>query len=309
MIKFLNHTKINKQKWDACIEASPDPCLFSYSWYLDAVAEDWGGLVLNDYEAIMPLAFRSKYSIAVVYQPFFTRYYALSAKGNVSDKMINEFLTSIPERFRHIEFNLKKGKPAGKDYQLKERKFQVLDLNSTYEGLWQGYSDNTKRNIKKAQKAGLILKEGIAASEIVRLFKSTKGQELELLKAKDYVSLGKLMDVCVQKGMSESWAVYNKEKELLAAAFFMMEDHRFTYLKSGLTEKGKSLGAMHLLMDALIQKFSKTAMVLDFGGSSVESVARFYKSFGGKDYVYLQVKKDNLPGLIKWARKIKAKRV
>lgn len=308
MIKFISHKQINKQKWDACIAGSINPCLFSYSWYLDAVTENWGGLVLNDYEAILPLSYRSKYKIELIYQPFFTRYYGVSAKGKVQDKMVKEFLAAIPSRFRYVEFSLQEGQSAGKEFEQKEKKFQVLDLNASYESISRGYSENTKRNVKKAIRSGLIVKEGVASKKVVDLFRSAKGKDLELLKPKDYTSLEKLMDVSVKKKMADSFAVFSDEKELLCAAFFIREGHRLTYLKSGLSEKGKALGAMHLLMDRLIHQYSDKAMVLDFGGSSVESVARFYKNFGGKDCVYLQVKKDELPGLIKWARKIKARR-
>ena len=46
--------------------------------------------------------------------------------------------------------------------------------------------------------------------------------------------------------------------------------------------------------------------VLDFGGSNIETVARFYKSFGAKDYIYLQVKQNNLPKLVSWIKKTKS---
>jgi hypothetical protein len=57
------------------------------------------------------------------------------------------------------------------------------------------------------------------------------------------------------------------------------------------------------LFDFFIQKHAGTDSLLDFGGSSVETVARFYKNFGAKDCVYLQLKKNTLPGIVKWFSK------
>ncbi len=60
MINFIEHKKIDKQKWNACIEESSNASIYVYSWYLDAVCENWSSLVLNDYDAVFPLAPKSK---------------------------------------------------------------------------------------------------------------------------------------------------------------------------------------------------------------------------------------------------------
>ncbi|MBL0330397.1 MAG: hypothetical protein IPP64_13480 [Bacteroidetes bacterium] len=80
MIQYLEHKKINKKKWDECISNAGNSSVFVYSWYLDVVSEDWSALVLNDYEAVFPIASKSKYKINYVYQPFFTRYFGVFSK-------------------------------------------------------------------------------------------------------------------------------------------------------------------------------------------------------------------------------------
>ena len=113
------------------------------------------------------------------------------------------------------------------------------------------------------------------------------------------------MDECEKKGAFESIGIYNKEGELDAAGFFMKYKNRYVFLKSGVSGEGKSYGYMHLLFDMFIKKHSGAGILLDFGGSSVESVARFYKNFGAKDCVYLQVQRNRLPKLLKWLKSIK----
>lgn len=108
------------------------------------------------------------------------------------------------------------------------------------------------------------------------------------------------MDAFVKRKGAETLGVYDKEDRLCAAAFFMKSDNRITFLKSGVTDYGKANGAMHFLFDTIIKKYSATNNILDFGGSSVETVARFYKNFGSKDCVYLQLKKNSLSRLVKW---------
>lgn len=305
MIHYLEHKKINKKKWDECISNAGNSSVFVYSWYLDIVCEDWSALVLNDYEAVFPIASKSKYKINYVYQPFFTRYFGVFSKQKTSVKLISEFIQTIPEKFKYMEFCLQEGQTIlSKEFELKEKKYQLLDLNFKHEILFKEYSDNAKRNIKKAIKAGLKIRPDIAPEKIVQLFKTTKGNELEVFSPQDYKTLIQLMDMCNDLKKGQSIAIYDGDK-LCAAAFFMFSNNRFTFLKSGVTDDGKAKGAMHLLFDYFIKENSGKKYQLDFGGSSVENVARFYKNFGAKDCVYLQVKRNNLPALVKWVKSLK----
>jgi GNAT acetyltransferase-like protein len=306
MIRYIEYNNINKQKWDDCISKSQHPAVFVYSWYLDAVCKDnWSALVLNNYEAVFPIASRSKYKINYVYQPFFSRYFGVYSSSKVSEKLVNEFLNAIPEKFKYIEFCLHESHSfTTKKFDVKEKKFQELDLNGNYETIRKGFSENTIRNTKKAIKAGLKIRPDIAPEKIVNLFRSTKGNELEIFKPADYAVLIKLMNTCMELKKGQTIAVYDGDK-LCAAAFFMFSDNRFTFLKSGVTDEGKAKGAMHLLFDYFIRENAGKKYWLDFGGSSVESVAKFYKNFGAKDSVYLQVTQNNLPKLVKWVKSLK----
>ena len=305
MIRLITRKNINAQKWDAVIAQSSASSVFAYSWYLDAVSKDWGALVLDDYEAVMPVAWRSKYNIHYIFQPFFTRHFFVYTKGKVSEKLLKEFLDALPSKFKFIDFSLQTdnlGDLPG--YEKKERKFQELDMGRKYESIQKDYSENAKRNIKKAIKSGLKIRPDIAPEKIVNLFRATKGGELEIFKADDYKRLIALMNSCIDRKKGQSIAVYDGNK-LAAAGFFMFNDGRFTFLKSGVTEEGKAKGAMHLLFDYFIRENSGKKYTLDFGGSSVDSVARFYRNFGAKDCVYLQVRKNSLPRLVKWVKSLK----
>jgi hypothetical protein len=303
MIKYIEHKNIDKQKWDACVDASSNPILFVYSWYLDVVSIGWNALILDDYKAVFPLPKKTKYNINYIHQPFFTRYYGVYSSLEITESLVNNFLNAIPEKFKYIQLCLHQSNfTSNKNFYISEKKYQQLDLNKSYEELFKQFSDNTKRNYKKALKSGFIVKDYIAPEQIVNLFKSTKGDELEVFKPNDYKTLLELMDVCLKNQQAETLAVYDKENTLCAAAFFMKSNNRFMFLKSGVTEQGRTNGAMHLLFNNFIQKYAETVNALDFGGSSVESVARFYKNFGAKDFVYLQVKKNSLPRIVKWIR-------
>ena len=305
MITFVENKNINKQKWDTCIDSSSNSSIFVYSWYLNIVSENWSALILNDYEAVFPIVSKSKYRISYLYQPFFTRYFGVYSPQIINEKTVNKFINSIPEKYKYIDICLHESNiTRNKELEIKNRKFQSLDLKFPYETIQKNYSENAKRNVKKALKAGLRIEQGISPEKIVNLFETTKGGELEIFNSKDYAVLINLMNYCIKNNKGQSLAVYEDDK-LCAAAFFMFNKNTFTYLKSGITDEGKAKGAMYFLIDYFIKENSGNKYLLDFGGSSVESVAQFYKKFGAKDCVYLQIKKNKLPRLAKWIKKLK----
>ena len=60
---------------------------------------------------------------------------------------------------------------------------------------------------------------------------------------------------------------------------------------------------MFLLLDSFIKENSQKNITLDFEGSNDENLARFYKGFGSKECVYLQLRRNRLPFLINWLKK------
>ncbi len=301
MIKYVENKNIDKKKWDACIDKSSNSSIYVYSWYLDVVCKNWKALVLNDYEAVFPLASKSKYKINYLIQPFFTRYFGVFSKTILTAKLTESFLEAIPKKYKFHEFCLHETNDFDlSGYVKNERKFQLLNLSFPYETLYNGYSDNAKRSIKKAVKASFTIKFNDVPEVVVNLFKSTKGQELKVFKAKDYEILLDLMNELIKQKKGEVIAVYDKDNKICAAGFFMKNNNRFDFLKSGVTDYGKANGAMHFLFDTFIKKNASSNNMLDFGGSSVETVARFYKNFGAKDCVYLQLQKNSLSRIVKW---------
>lgn len=305
MIRYYNSNEIDREKWDACIHNSKYPSIFAYSWYLDAVCANWGALILNDYEVVFPFAFNRKWQISYIYQPFFTRYFGFYSPELCSADLKQQFLESIPSIFKDVKLCLNSSEEnVPRNYKKEQRRFQALELGRPYDDLKKNFSENTKRNIKKAVKANLEIRYAIPPETVVNLFKETKGEELSTFNDMDYKRLNVLMKNCLERKCGETIAVYDKEN-LNAAAFFMYSDGRFVFLKSGVTNEGRGAGAMHFLMDAFIQRYAGQQKVLDFGGSSVESVARFYKNFGAIDYVYLQIEKKGIFKLIKWMKSLK----
>ena len=300
MINIVEHKNIDKQKWDACIKASVNECAFPYSWYLDAVCDKWDALILSDYDAVFPLAKGLKLSINYLYQPLFTRYFGVFSKKEITEQLVNDFFDAIPSKYKYIEFSIhEKNRFKRTDFKLKERLFQTLNLNQNYSHLFESFKGDAKRNIKKAEKNNLVVTNNILPKDVVELFKNNKGRELTGIREQDYNVLGNLMNAALKNNLGILVGVLNSEKMLIAAGFFIKSNDTILFLKGSANSEGKSTGAMYLVLNYIFKTYAISFNLFDFGGSSVESVASFNRNFGAKDCVYLQVKKNRLPFVLK----------
>ncbi len=94
-ISYLPQANIDKSKWDRCIDSSENGLIYAYSFYLDAMSENWDALIVNDYEMVMPLTWKKKYTIYYLYQPLFTASLGIFG-NNISAEMVKTFLEKIP---------------------------------------------------------------------------------------------------------------------------------------------------------------------------------------------------------------------
>jgi len=300
MIRYLDRDSIDDDKWDECIRQSFNGNLYGHTWFLDVVTDDWAGLVEGDYERVFPLPFRKKYGIHYVYQPFFTQQLGLYSRTALKPEVVSEFLDSIPVLFRHIELNLNQHNKADAGrFKVLSQLNHELDLIHPYENISKNYSENVKRNLKKADKAGLSVAKNPKPEVVVDLFRQNRGKEFTHLKEEDYRRLMQVAYKCTFKGQADIRGVYDDHNQLVAGAFFLRSHKKSTFLFSGLSEEGRNDGAMPFLIDSYIREQAGKHLTFDFDGSNEPNLARFYKSFGSKEIYYQRVVIDRLPFLAK----------
>ena len=172
--------------------------------------------------------------------------------------------------------------PLEKKFQLKTRKNLLLDLSPEYPVLRKKYTDNLKRNIAKAQKAGLTFSVTDELSAFRQFYLGNIDPKKENFKPKHRQLLLALTDAIVQRHLAVISKVVNQKGEWLAAAFIVRHRNRWINLINTSSAAGKQSGASHFLFDSLIQQHCHRPIVLDFEGSSIPSIARFYESFGAQ---------------------------
>jgi len=260
---------------------------------------------MNDYSSVFPLTWRKKYGIYYLYQPFFTQQLGIfSADKKNSSGLAQSFIDSIPDQFRFIEIQLNHTNTFPiENIKTTERLTHHLDLSSSFEKIQQQYSENLQRNIRRAVKSDLEISETIPFTEIIRIFRNNRGKEVDTLANKDYQLLGHLFDEANRRELITTIGAKTPSGDWCAGAAFLKSFHEYIFLFSGTDEAGRNAGAMSRIINQFIQSHANENAKLDFEGSMNKNLARFYKSFGSKEIVYLQIRRNKLPFYLKWIKR------
>lgn len=289
MIRFVSHSDIDPQRWDAAIRNACFPTvLCSYSM-LDVLTTDkqWSALILDDYAAVMPLPERCKHHVHYLYSPFFVSQMGIFAPQPVSAQLTTDFLKAIPRRYKQIDLLMNVATDMSKvDAHTLSLISHRLDLNQPYEQLYAGFSQNTQRNIKSARKQNLQLTIGEPiVDDIIRMFRDSKGADSAVhYKDNDYATLKVAAQKLKAQNRLDVLGVRNADDQLIAGALLVRDYQRLWFWFSGRDNAFAQSKSMFFLLDEYIRQQAQTSYILDFNGSMNENVARLYKSFGGQPY-------------------------
>ncbi|HEY0432422.1 MAG TPA: hypothetical protein VGC95_01040 [Chitinophagaceae bacterium] len=301
-ILLLRNHEIDRAKWDACIGRADNGLIYARSFYLDTMSEHWDALVLGNYETVMPLTWNKKLTIRYLYQPPFTACLGIFGK-DLNANVIDGFLAAIPVSFRFADIALNHANFSQTSAGMRTRNNFVLQLNQSYENLQAGYSENHRRNLAKSAQSRLHLTD-VSLDVAISLNASTM-KDRAPLPAGAYGRLKKLVNLAQEKNSVKIFGVRDENSAVLAAAVFLFDGRRAYYILAGNDPGGRNTGASHALVDGFIQQHAGQDLALDFEGSDVESIARFYKGFGAESEPYPALYYNRLPWPIRWMKPLK----
>lgn len=304
MIRFLKHDQIDKIKWDASINRAVNGNLYAWSWFLDIVNPEWCALVEDDYMRVFPLTVYSKAGINYVRQPYFTQQLGIFYQTFLTQEIINDFLTSIPQTYKFIHIYLNTSSridSLGKDFDMTNLE---LDLISDYDTISRSYSSNLQRNLKKAAKQSLSVSKHVRPEEIVSLFQKNKGKEIAHLDESSYQLIQRIAYTTISNGTGEIWGTYDEYNQLLAGALWIKSHQKTIFFFSSVSQDGKKANAMPFLIDSFIRENAGSPLTLDFEGSNDIGLARFYSGFGAQKVLYQKYIHNKLPLVLRPAMQL-----
>lgn len=299
MLKFIESEQIDRVKWDECVNKSIVGHIYALSWYLDLVSPNWAGIVEDDYMSVMPLPIKIKFGIKYIYQPLFTQQLGVYGSQPVSQALLKTYFNTIPPYLKYIDYNLNYTNFFSNDFKGISNKVNFeLNLNHCYSHLKSGYSRNTARNLKRCIQYVEIL-ENIKVQDLVKLKRENAIRRRSLAY---YEWLSCFIHHLVNLGYG-SLAGVMFGNSLCAAALFVTYNKRIYYLIPVSNKTGKEKRAMFAIIDYYIHKYSEKDLVLDFEGSNIPGIARFFEGFGAVPKSYPSIKINRLPWWIRCIKK------
>ncbi len=283
-LHFVSHAQIDFARWDEAIQTCYNENPYAYSGWLNMVCPQWCALVNSDYSILMPLPVKVKLGIPYISQPPFTQQLGIFASQAVDSTFIEKALESIPKKYLKVYLQLNTDNAPFEHSH--ERPTYGISLNRPYEALYNEFNAHHKRNVSKAvalNQAGQInIIASTDGSLFINLFKQTVGQKDSTLKRRDYLIMEKLL----ASGQGQILFCTGSSGEVLAGLFYLMSRTKTVNLFNFNTAGGRSSKAMYLLVNHWIKCTSSQNLWLDFEGSEIPSIARFYLGFGGLEKKY-----------------------
>ena len=292
-IEFLHREEIDCKRWNATIDNAFNGSIYAYSWYLDVVSPNWGALATNDYSYLFPLPIKRKYGINYIVQPLHCQQLGLFSTNHISADIVDLFIDQIPAKFKYVDLNLnihnKTNKHTG---HINRRKTYMLDLLNYNEQVFRNYNQNTKRNIFKAIANEFTLTTTLYPGDFMKFYRQ---YGFMVNRKKDVIVIEKLIESLLTHNKATIAGVTDRNNKLCAVALFAESHNTLHYLLGSAEPENKKKGAMFYLMDGVIKNHCRMDKVLDFEGSMILSIARFFSGFGAKPCTYFNYHRNSLP--------------
>ena len=290
MIQYIKRKDLDILKYDACIENSVQSRIYGFSWYLDIVADHWDVLVLDDYEAVMPIPWKSKYGLKYIGQPYFCQQLGVFSKERLTKEIQEEIIKKIPKKFVKVSLNFNSDNFLTSN--MKPLKNYILTLNNTYDALFKAFSKGRKHAVKVGQKNQLLLMK-TTISELIDMKK-----EFYAHGNFPIIVLEKLNNYVLENNKGFIVGVF-KDDNLLGGGLFLKSKNRITYLFSSFNMDGRKLQAASFLISNIVKQYENSNLILDFEGGNLPNIGSFFKSFSAKDEGYSNLNYINVISLFK----------
>jgi len=312
---LLQHTEIDFIEWDKLVSHSPQGSIFVYSWYINALLDDWSGIVVEDKNgkllAVMPLNIRKKYGILEhSLQPLLAKYWGVCFAAQTfpnyyeeyswKKKIIEAILPLIPEKLLKFHHNFH---PAfdyilpfhWKKYKIQTRFTYILPLENASEKVKDNFSKSVVKKTNKAKKNEIMLKPEENLDLLFRLFAENEKTGKNILPTAYYSVYQNLHQACNEHNQCFMLSAFNENNEGIASSLFLQDSHT-TYFLSGIVSPAyRQSAAMPLLVTEALKIAAQSTESFDFLGSMTESIESFFRSFGPKPVPYYAVEKNALP--------------
>jgi hypothetical protein len=304
MIIFLQHEEIDKAKWDNCVAHAANSLIYGYSFYLDAIAPNWNAIVIDDYEAVMPLVWRRKFFITYLYQPPFTQQLGIFYTQQLNRQLYTAIENILQQQYRFAEIFLNYGNTGCfNPKHCTPQTNLVLDINKPYHTIYNEYLPGFTKSLRRIAKFNFVYAPSANIEEAVLLYKKLYSSRVKHITEKDFAAFTNLCVALSQQQMLVIRKVLDENNNLLALVLLFKDNNRLYNIISCITDEGKRMEANYFLYDNIIKEFCNKEVILDLEGSEIKGVADFYSKMNPVNQPYNFYRYNKLPALLKLIKK------
>ena len=283
--------------------------IFSRDWWLDSVCgennwdvglfekggEIWASLPYQKtkkaiFEIITMPILTQTMGIYIKYPPKQKYYKKLSWEKEVMENLILNLpkIDSFSQNFHHVITNWLPFYWAGFE---QSTRFTYIIENISIEDLEKNFATDIRRRRRKANELGIEIIESEDIKTFYKLNTMTFiRKNINISYSFEFVK--NLFEKCKQNGAVKMYFAKYQDK-IIAVNFLVYDDKTVYYLMGGIHPDFKDLGAMDAIQFKSIKFALESGRAFDFEGSMVESIEKYFRSFGAVQKPYFTISKTN----------------
>lgn len=283
-IKILPAKHIDEDQWNHCINENTNGLIYSSTAYLNAMSENWHGLVIDHYAAVMALPWKKKFGIRYGYTPPFMQ--QLGLIGDTANIDLARVLKLIYRFVSFADFTFNFSNTVIQQYiPVISRTNLTIDLSAGYDCIKAGYKSSLRENIRKAANESFVYSAG-EVQEGISLYHSHYRERMKHLREKDYTHFSYLCKSLQENDHCFVRMARNNQDDILAVALCLKDNKRIYNIMNTTTQEGRGREANHFLLNRVIHEFAGQHLLFDFEGSELPGVREFYEKFGAVNQPY-----------------------
>ncbi|OSB14037.1 GNAT family N-acetyltransferase [Clostridium botulinum] len=295
-------------QWNKFVDESPQGAVFNKTWYLEAVQAKFkiyvcidkgnnilGGMILPESKPedfSMPMLTQT---LGILLKDFRKLKYVnkISKEKDIIESLVNA-IPNFKNYSINFNYNFTNWLPfMWKGYNQYCRYTYVIEDLSNSDNIFNGFRENTKRNIRKALKSNLKVTSNLSLEDFYKINKKTferQGKDIPY----SYEFIKHFDDVIVKNNARKMFFAIDDNGDIYASNYIIYDSKSSFYLMGGINHDFRDNGAASLAMWEAIKFSSKATKKFDFEGSCIRNIEEFFRGFGGTQKMYFNIwKKQN----------------
>jgi hypothetical protein len=284
MYTYVPFDDIDKRKWNTTILQSPNGNIYGYYWYLKAIWREWGAIVENDYESVLPIIPYKMNKHERELLPELGPYSVHSLTRTRVDAMF----AAAEEHIRSTVYPINNRVSSELYTGLEDHSAQLAILYAIdeYPALRDRYSEAVNKSIDDFDQDTVKLVSNVKPEEII------KAAGFPDLKSN---ILLRLMYNAMHRGVGWSTGILDKKTGKYLTLSYYMASHNNIYEIFTIPTKDKA--SRYYAMDLNIRNTASKPMKI-ISNQEVQGLANM--GFDLEERVAIKVGKAPMSGLKKW---------